>query len=89
MSELSTAEAFDGEYDGPPSPEPLGLAPDVVEVRRNGGLAALVDVLAEDPMRGLLYLVMPILTLFLHETGVILRMARASTLEVLRQRQSA
>ncbi|OWJ66669.1 ABC transporter permease [Inquilinus limosus] len=39
---------------------------------------------AEDPMRGLLYLVMPILTLFLHETGVILRMARASTLEVLR-----
>jgi len=35
-------------------------------------------------MRGLLYLVMPIVTLFLHETGVILRMARASTLEVLR-----
>ena len=40
--------------------------------------------IAEDPVRGLLYLVMPILTLFLHETGVILRMARASTLEVLR-----
>jgi peptide/nickel transport system permease protein len=40
--------------------------------------------IAEDPMRGVLYLVMPILTLFLHETGVILRMARASTLEVLR-----
>ncbi|KGM35186.1 ABC transporter permease [Inquilinus limosus] len=39
---------------------------------------------ADDPMRGLLYLAMPILTLFLHETGVILRMARASTLEVLR-----
>jgi peptide/nickel transport system permease protein len=38
----------------------------------------------EDPWRGLLYLVMPILTLFLHEIGVILRMARASTLEVLR-----
>jgi peptide/nickel transport system permease protein len=30
-----------------------------------------------------LYLVLPILTLFLHEIGVILRMARASTLEVL------
>jgi len=40
--------------------------------------------IGEDPVRGLLYLVMPILTLFLHETGVILRMARASTLEVLR-----
>ncbi|HEV7875156.1 MAG TPA: helix-turn-helix domain-containing protein [Nocardioides sp.] len=46
MSELSAAEAFDGEYDGPPSPEPLGLAPDVVEVRRNGGLAALVGAVA-------------------------------------------
>lgn len=30
-----------------------------------------------------LYLILPILTLFLHEVGVILRMARASTLEVL------
>lgn len=30
-----------------------------------------------------LYLVLPIFTLFLHEVGVILRMARASTLEVL------
>ena len=40
------AASFDGEYDGPPSPEPLGLAPDVVEVRRNGGLAALVGALA-------------------------------------------
>jgi peptide/nickel transport system permease protein len=40
--------------------------------------------IGEDPTRGLLYLVMPIVTLFLHETGVILRMARASTLEVLR-----
>lgn len=30
-----------------------------------------------------LYLVLPIFTLFLHELGVILRMARASTLEVL------
>jgi peptide/nickel transport system permease protein len=40
--------------------------------------------IGEDPWRGLLYLVMPILTLFLHEIGVILRMARASTLEVLR-----
>ena len=33
---------------------------------------------------GLLYLVMPILTLFLHEIGVLMRMARASALEVLR-----
>lgn len=33
---------------------------------------------------GLIYLVMPIATLFLHEMGVILRMSRASTLEVLR-----
>lgn len=40
--------------------------------------------ITEDPWRGILYLVMPILTLFLHEIGVILRMARASTLEVLR-----
>jgi hypothetical protein len=40
------AEAFDGEYDGPPSPEPLGLAPDVVEVHRNGGLAALIGAVA-------------------------------------------
>lgn len=38
----------------------------------------------EDWKGGLLYLVMPIATLFLHETGVILRMARASTLDVLR-----
>ncbi|KFC75131.1 putative ABC transport permease (Membrane spanning protein) [Bosea sp. LC85] len=40
--------------------------------------------IGEDTTRGILYLVMPILTLFLHEIGVILRMARASTLEVLR-----
>lgn len=40
--------------------------------------------IGDDPWRGLLYLVMPILTLFLHEIGVILRMARASTLEVMR-----
>jgi peptide/nickel transport system permease protein len=39
---------------------------------------------AEDPTRGLLYLVMPVLTLALHEAGVVLRMMRASTLEVLR-----
>ncbi|WP_394791995.1 ABC transporter permease [Rhodoferax sp.] len=37
-----------------------------------------------DWKNGLLYLVMPILTLFLHEIGVLIRMARASTLEVLR-----
>jgi peptide/nickel transport system permease protein len=40
--------------------------------------------IAENPVAGMLYLIMPILTLFLHEIGVILRMARASTLEVLR-----
>lgn len=40
--------------------------------------------ISEDWKAGLLYLVMPIMTLFLHEIGVILRMARASTLEVLR-----
>jgi len=40
--------------------------------------------ISDDPWRGILYLVMPIMTLFLHEIGVILRMARASTLEVLR-----
>ncbi len=40
--------------------------------------------IGDDPWRGLVYLVMPIMTLFLHEIGVLLRMARASTLEVLR-----
>ena len=40
--------------------------------------------IAENPWAGILYLIMPIMTLFLHEIGVILRMARASTLEVLR-----
>jgi peptide/nickel transport system permease protein len=38
----------------------------------------------EDPWRALLYMVMPVMTLFLHEMGVLIRMARASTLEVLR-----
>lgn len=42
-----------------------------------------VDI-GTDWRSGLLYLVMPILTLFLHEIGVLMRMARASTLEVLR-----
>lgn len=40
--------------------------------------------LAESPGKALLYMVMPVLTLFLHEIGVLMRMARASTLEVLR-----
>ncbi|MCP3404565.1 ABC transporter permease [Bradyrhizobium sp. CCGB01] len=40
--------------------------------------------ISENAGAGLLYLLMPIMTLFLHEIGVILRMARASTLEVLR-----
>lgn len=40
--------------------------------------------IAEDWKNGLLYLVLPVMTLFLHEIGVLMRMARASTLEVLR-----
>ncbi len=40
--------------------------------------------IGDAPLAGALYLVMPILTLFLHEIGVLMRMARASTLEVLR-----
>lgn len=39
----------------------------------------------EDPIKALLYLILPVTTLFLHEIGVILRMMRASTLEVLNQ----
>lgn len=39
---------------------------------------------AQDPTKALLYMVMPVLTLVLHEIGVVMRMARASTLEVLR-----
>jgi peptide/nickel transport system permease protein len=39
---------------------------------------------SSDWQAGVLYLIMPVLTLFLHEIGVIMRMARASTLEVLR-----
>jgi len=38
----------------------------------------------QEPLAAALYLVMPILTLFLHEIGVLMRMARASALEVLR-----
>lgn len=40
--------------------------------------------IASDWKAGLVYLAMPILTLLLHEIGVLIRMARASTLEVLR-----
>jgi peptide/nickel transport system permease protein len=39
---------------------------------------------SEDPGAALLYIVMPVMTLFLHEMGVLIRMSRASTLEVLR-----
>jgi peptide/nickel transport system permease protein len=39
---------------------------------------------AQDPTKALLYMAMPVLTLVLHEIGVVMRMARASTLEVLR-----
>lgn len=38
---------------------------------------------SEDPWRAFVYLLMPITTLFLHEIGVVTRMARASMLEVL------
>ena len=37
-----------------------------------------------DLKAGLLYLALPVMTLFLHEIGVLMRMSRASTLEVLR-----
>jgi ABC-type dipeptide/oligopeptide/nickel transport systems, permease components len=40
--------------------------------------------IATDWKGGLLYLVLPIMTLVIHESGVLIRMARASTLEVLR-----
>jgi peptide/nickel transport system permease protein len=40
--------------------------------------------IADDPVSGLIYLVMPVATLVLHEAGIIVRMARASTLDVLR-----
>jgi peptide/nickel transport system permease protein len=39
---------------------------------------------SEDPTAALIYIVMPVATLFLHEMGVLIRMSRASTLEVLR-----
>ena len=38
----------------------------------------------ENPFAALLYIVLPVATLVLHEIGVLIRMARASTLEVLR-----
>ncbi|WP_320198723.1 ABC transporter permease [Agrobacterium sp. rho-13.3] len=40
--------------------------------------------ISENLVGGLLYLVLPIMTLVIHEAGVLIRMARASTLEVLR-----
>lgn len=40
--------------------------------------------LADDAVSGLIYLIMPVMTLVLHEAGIIVRMARASTLDVLR-----
>ncbi|MBN8755597.1 MULTISPECIES: ABC transporter permease [unclassified Variovorax] len=39
---------------------------------------------SEDPVAALTYMVLPVATLVLHETGILIRMARASTLEVLR-----
>lgn len=40
--------------------------------------------LSDNFVSGLLYLVLPIMTLVIHEAGALIRMARASTLEVLR-----
>ncbi|MDA5635977.1 MULTISPECIES: ABC transporter permease [Rhizobium/Agrobacterium group] len=40
--------------------------------------------ITDDPVAGLIYLIMPVATLVLHEVGIIVRMARASTLDVLR-----
>lgn len=40
--------------------------------------------IADDFWGGLVYLVMPVASLVLHETGILVRMARASTLDVLR-----
>ncbi len=40
--------------------------------------------IADNAAAGLVYLIMPVLTLVLHEAGIIVRMARASTLDVLR-----
>lgn len=40
--------------------------------------------ISEDPVRAFAFLVLPIATLALHESGVITRMARASAVEVLR-----
>ncbi|WP_151719730.1 ABC transporter permease [Gemmobacter serpentinus] len=40
--------------------------------------------ITSDTKAGLIYLIMPVLTLVLHEVGIIVRMARASTLDVLR-----
>jgi peptide/nickel transport system permease protein len=40
--------------------------------------------ITDSPGAGLLYLILPVMTLVIHECGVIIRMARASTLEVLR-----
>ena len=45
MSE-ARATQFHEELDGQPGPEPLGLAPDALEVRRNAGLAAFVGAVA-------------------------------------------
>lgn len=39
---------------------------------------------SQDAIGAVLYLLMPIATLFLHEIGILIRMSRASTLEVLR-----
>lgn len=40
--------------------------------------------ISDNLVGGMLYLVLPVMTLVIHEMGVLIRMARASTLEVLR-----
>lgn len=40
--------------------------------------------ISEDPWRAIMFLLLPIATLTLHESGVVTRMARASAIEVLR-----
>lgn len=40
--------------------------------------------ITDNLVAGMIYLIMPVMTLVLHETGIIVRMARASTLDVLR-----
>ena len=46
MSAAEFRDHVDVEVEEKPTTEPLGLAPDAVEVRRNAGLAAFVGAVA-------------------------------------------